>query len=121
MHLHHPPEVFLSQVLERPARPFAVVDLDEPLLRRQTGALFLTAVDLLRRRAAPLERARDDGSEWDLGEPLPQRNGLLDTVLVELHAGGPTGEDTGGVGRGAAVPDQDHRRHDTKPYEFSLG
>ena len=77
--------------------------------------------DRPRRLAAPLERAGDDRGQRDAGESVGCGLGLGHAGVVELHARRTPGQDTGGVGRGAAVSHQDHRCHAAKPTWPSLG
>ena len=107
LRLHRAPELLLGQPLDLLTGPLAVVALqqpavgDRPHLRRHQ----------LRGLAAPLERAGHDRGERQPVEPSGGGPGLRDAGVVEVHALGPPGQDSVGVGRGAAVARQDHGCH----------
>ena len=86
-------------------------------------ALAHAVVDLERRRgvaaheqglgrlAGALERAAHDRRERHDGEPRRDGGGLLPTLVVEVDAGRPAGEDTGRVRSCPTVPDEDDGGH----------
>ena len=63
---------------------------------------------------AALQRAGHGEPEGDLLQPGGKGAGLGLTGLVETDAGGPAGQDAGGVRRCAAVTDQENCGHDVE-------
>ena len=74
-----------------------------------------------RRRGEAGRRGRRAPCESYACEPLPHRDRLLHPGVVEVDAGQPAGEDSGGVGRRAAVSNKDDGGHSPEVSGASLG
>ena len=100
--LHHFPERFFQEFLERATRPVAVIDLDEAILdhRRQTTVDGNGADRLL----TPQQRRADDLRDVQTDQPIDDAFGLFPAVVVEFHTRRSTGQGMGSVGRRPPVP-----------------
>ena len=110
--LHRLPQRVLGQVLERAALPRPVVALGDAALGRGRRGAGLLLEDGPGGLPAPLQGAGHDRDEGHDGEPLggPRRPGSTPVSSRRTPARA-AGEHPGGVGRGPAVPHQDHRCH----------
>ena len=91
--LHHFPERFFQEFLERATRPVAVIDLDEAILdhRRQTTVDGNGADRLL----TPQQRRADDLRDVQTDQPIDDAFGLFPAVVVEFHTRRSTGQGNG--------------------------
>ena len=107
--LHGPPQGLVAELLELAPGPRPVPALADALVHLRGESVRLG--EGLRRLPAPLERARHQVDEGSPLQPGDERPGLLLPGVVEVDAGEPPGEDALGIGRRAAVPDEDAVRH----------
>jgi hypothetical protein len=109
--LHHLPERFLGQRLERLVGPVAVTALPHPLVDVQRRERLAAREDRLGGLPGALERTGHHRGQGYDGQPRGGGRGLLAPLVVEVDAGRPAGEDAAGIGGGPAVPDQDDGGH----------
>ena len=105
--LHHFPQRFLDEFLQRTPRPLPVVDLDETLLDpRLEPPIGGQRGDRL---LAPQQRRMHDLLDRHPRQPLHHRLRLLDPHIVERDTGRPARQRPGRVRRRAAVTQQNDR------------
>ncbi|OEI67175.1 hypothetical protein Cus16_3219 [Curtobacterium sp. ER1/6] len=113
--LHGPPERLLRQVGELAPLPLPVVRLGDRTLDADLGVALLSGEHGAGGLPAPLEGARDERGERDRRDAVGGTVGLVAADTVEGDPGGPAGEHTGRVRRGAPVPEEEDGRHADDP------
>jgi hypothetical protein len=115
MLLHHLPERLLGELFERLAGPTPVSAFRECFVDDELGSGPHRVGNQASRLLATFEGARHDPARRQQCQSQPGCRGLRLTGLVEMNSRAPAGQDTGGVRRRPAVPDQQNSRHVSHP------
>ena len=109
--LHNRPQVLGREITECAALPLAVVALGEIVIDRRGRRASLAVEDELGGLLTTLKRARHHPDDGHGREPVSGQSRLVAACLVQADAGCPTGQHSGRIGCGAAVPHENNCRH----------
>lgn len=111
MRLHNRPQILGREITERAALPLAVIALGEIEIDRRVRRASLAIEDEPGGLLTTLKRARHHPDYGHGREPVSGQSRLVAPDLVQADADGPTGQQSSGIGCGAAVPHENSCRH----------
>ena len=111
LRLHNRPQILGREITERAALPVAVIALGEIEIDRRVRRASLAIEDELGGLLTTLKRARHHPDQGHGREPVSGQSRLVAPDLVQADADGPAGQQSSGIGCGAAVPHENNCRH----------
>src|SRR5690606_1079352 len=111
LRLDNRPQFLGHEIAEHAALPLAVIALGEIDVNGSVRRASLTIEDELSGLLTTLKRARHHPDQRHGREPVAGQGRLVPPDLVQTDAYCPTGQQSSGIGCGAAVPHENNCRH----------